>query len=86
MTTQEFNSKWKDHLEEGHYGLAISHPKVIEYLDREFEQEVKVNPEFEYSQIKLKFGIAVVYSNSKQVIQWEDQIDQILKEDETDQR
>lgn len=60
MTVEEFNKKWEDRLEKGHYGLAISIDSVIEYLDRQFE-ELKEIPSFSYSQIKAKFGRARVY-------------------------
>lgn len=33
MTVEEFNDKYKDCLEEGHYGLAIENPYVITLLD-----------------------------------------------------
>lgn len=54
MTAQEFNVKWGAFLEEGHYGLDLHKPEVIEYLDREFE-ELSLLPGFKYSQIKSKF-------------------------------
>ena len=55
MTTEEFNEKYKDYLEEGHYGLDLEKPEAIEYLDKEFEELVKL-PHFSYSQIKSKFS------------------------------
>lgn len=79
MTKAEFNTKWKDYLEERFYGLAIDHEAVIDYLDSEFEKESKLNPDFSYSQIKLKFGRAVVYATTDKAIQWEDEIDRIMK-------
>ena len=60
MTTNEFNEKYKNYLKKGHYGLDISIPEVIEYLDKEFQSLIKI-PEFQYSQIKLKFGRARFY-------------------------
>ena len=33
MTTTEFNEKYKDYLNNGHYGLDIHIPSVISYLD-----------------------------------------------------
>ena len=33
MTVNEFNKKYKDYLEEGHYGLDINIPSVVNYLD-----------------------------------------------------
>jgi hypothetical protein len=81
MTTKEFNEKWKDHLEPRHYGMAIGIPEVIEYMDREFEKEKQVNPDFTYSQIKTKFGTARVYTSSDKASEWEGYIDGILSND-----
>ena len=61
MTSEEFNKKYEQYLEERHYGLAISHPKVVEYLDKEFQELIKI-PGFQYSQIKMKFGSTRFYS------------------------
>jgi hypothetical protein len=61
MTTQEFNQKYKDYLEEGHYGLDIGIPSVIEYLDSIFDKGLVTIPGFKYSQIKLKFHMARFY-------------------------
>ena len=79
MTTEEFNKKYSAYLEERFYGLDISHPEVVEYLDKEFEKEIEKNPEFQYSQIKMKFGSSRVYSTSDKSSAWEDEIDRIFK-------
>ena len=79
MTTEEFNKKYSAYLEERFYGLAISHPEVVEYLDKEFEKEIEKNPEFQYSQIKMKFGSPRVYSTSDKSSAWEDEIDRIFR-------
>jgi len=79
MTTEEFNKKYSAYLEERFYGLAISHPEVVEYLDKEFENEIERNPEFQYSQIKMKFGSSRVYSTSDKSSEWEDEIDRIFR-------
>jgi hypothetical protein len=55
MTTQEFNEKYKDYLEKGHYGLAISGEDFIKWLDEKFQKFIKY-PNFKYYQIKSKFG------------------------------
>lgn len=78
MNSTEFNDKWKNYLEEGHYGLNISTPEVIEYLDSEFEKEIKINEYFTYSQIKLKYGFARVYANTDKATEWEKTIDKII--------
>jgi hypothetical protein len=61
MTTHEFNKKYKDYLEEGHYGLDINIPSVIEYLDSIFDKGLVTIPGFKYSQIKLKFNMSRFY-------------------------
>jgi hypothetical protein len=60
-TAEEFNSKYKDYLEEGHYGLDLYKPEAIEYLDKEFEELIKI-PGFKYSQIKSKFDWFCFYN------------------------
>jgi hypothetical protein len=55
MTSSEFNKKWAEFLEEGHYGLALDKPEVVEYLDKEFKSLSKL-PDFKFSQIKSKFS------------------------------
>jgi len=79
MTLTEFNEKWKEYLEDGFYGLTIHDEDVIKYIDNEFEKEIKVNPSFIYSQIKLKFGTSRVYANSDKIFEWENEINKILK-------
>jgi hypothetical protein len=79
MTTEEFNKKYSAYLEERFYGLDISHPEVVEYLDKEFEKEIEKNPAFQYSQIKMKFGSSRVYSTSDKSSEWENEIDRIFR-------
>lgn len=54
MTVNEFNTKYKEYLDEGHYGLDIHIPKVIDFLDEIFFDLIQL-PGFKYQQIKLKF-------------------------------
>ena len=79
MTAEEFNKKYSAYLEEGHYGLGIDHPEVVGYLDKEFEKEIEKNPEFQYSQIKMKFVSSRVYSTSDKSSEWEAEIDRIFR-------
>ena len=65
MTAEEFNKKYSVYLEERHYGLDIDHPEVVDYLDKEFDKEIVKNPEFQFSQIKMKFGSSRVYTTSE---------------------
>lgn len=67
MTTDEFNDKYKDYLEEGHYGLDISIPEVIDKLDEIFQGLIKI-PGFKYHQIKSKFGTSRFYTNLTEVL------------------
>lgn len=62
MTTNEFNEKYGEYLEEGHYGLDVAIPTVIEYLDEVFQGLIKI-PGFKYTQIKLKFNMCRFYTN-----------------------
>lgn len=79
MTIDEFNKKYKKYIEDGFYGLEIYNQKVIDFLDKEFEKEIKAKPDFQFAQIKLKFGEARVYTNSDKDQYWEDMVDKILK-------
>ena len=67
MTTTDFNEKYKEYLEDGHYGLDISIPSVVSYLNEMFEGLVKI-PGFKYSQIKLKFNMCRFYSNLHEIM------------------
>lgn len=62
MSADEFNKKYADYLETGHYGLDIHKPEVIKYLDQEFQELIKI-PGFKYTQIKIKFGYSRFYAN-----------------------
>lgn len=62
MTKEDFNLKYKDYLEEGFYGLSLSNPDAIKYLDKKFEILIK-KPNFKYIQIKLKFNRVCFYAN-----------------------
>lgn len=80
--TQLFDERWQEHLETGHYGLAIDDDEVIEYLDKKFELLKKDYPNFTYAQIKTKFSFCTVYMQNvpKDVIHGiEERIDNILK-------
>lgn len=61
LTAEEFNEKYKDYLEKGHYGLDLGKPEAIEYLDKEFQEFIKI-PGFSYSQIKSKFNLFRFYN------------------------
>jgi len=81
MTVKEFNEKYEKYLSKGHYGLAINDQKVIEFLDREFKELMKVEG-FSYSQIKMKFNSARVYCEPRTVdtFRLENEIEKLLTE------
>lgn len=62
MTSKEFNEKYSQWLEEGHYGLAIDDEEVIKFLDKIFQDLIKID-HFSYAQIKTKFNMARFYAN-----------------------
>jgi hypothetical protein len=79
-TATEFNEKYKDYLEEGHYGMSLGNLDVLKYLDREFSEEIKQNPNFSYSQIKDKWSRSVIYAETLDpsiVYEWERAVDSI---------
>jgi hypothetical protein len=86
-TSKEFNDKYKDYLEEGHYGIDINEPSVLAYVDQIFNDLTQI-PGFQFSQIKTKFGLARVYTNLDELMPFvgriinqelEDKINFILK-------
>ena len=70
MSVTGFNEKYRQYLEEGHYGLAISDPDIITYLDEKFQELIKI-PGFSYSQIKVKFGMARFYCEPHEIDTYE---------------
>ena len=81
MTSTEFNKKYEAYLEPGFYGLEFDFPAVTEMLDKEFQEFIKL-PGFQYSQIKLKFGMARFYTTltSAEEDRVEKQINTLIKQ------
>ena len=79
MTAEQFNEKYAAYLEPGHYGLAISGPKQIEYLDKLFEELTQI-PGFTFSQIKWKFGSYRFYCSNVISAERKFEIEDKLKE------
>jgi hypothetical protein len=81
MTSEEFNGKWIDHLEKGHYGMAIEQPAIVEFMDKEFEKEVLVNPTFTYSRIRRLYDVASIHASIDmyKICIWELAIDEAFK-------
>lgn len=61
-TCKEFNEKYKDYLAADHYGLDMSNPDIIKFLDDIFVDFIKI-PGFQYFQIKWKFSTCRFYSS-----------------------
>lgn len=66
-TSKEFNEKYKNFLAEGHYGMDISIPSVLAYVDQIFQDFTKIEG-FKYQQIKTKYGLARVYTNLDELL------------------
>ena len=62
MNRQEFNEKYSKYLEDRFSGLELSNEEIINYLDEEFQQLIKI-PNFKYSQIKGKFNWFCFYAD-----------------------
>jgi len=89
-TAKEFNEKYGNFLEEGHYGMAIDLPEIVDFLDHIFQDLVKING-FKYIQIKVKFGYARFYTkgiSSDMCYMIEGKLNQMLKayQEEQEQR
>jgi len=79
-TSKEFNEKYKDYLEEGHYGMDIEVPAILTYVDQIFQDLTEI-PGFQFSQIKIKYGMARVYTNLYDIMPFVGRIiDQELEE------
>ncbi len=79
MNTDDFNNKYKDYLEEGHYGLATGNEEFINWLDGKFQEFIKI-PNFTYSQIKDKFNMGRFYCEAltkQQINEVEDKITEL---------
>ena len=60
MTQKEFNTKYKQYIDEGWGGLEFDIEKVTDYLDTVMEDMILI-PGFKIQQIKLKFNMARFY-------------------------
>jgi hypothetical protein len=80
MTAEEFNQKYEQYLEDGHYGLDVHDDDFINWLDGKFQEFIKT-PKFKYSQIKVKFGSGRFYCEGltrEQEIEVENKITKIF--------
>jgi len=60
MTTKEFDKKYAEYLTPGFDGMEFEDPEIIDLCDQYFQEWIKI-PEFDYQQIKSKFGTSRVY-------------------------
>jgi gamma-glutamylcysteine synthetase len=60
-TIDQFNTKYKQYLEEGYWGLDIDCLPSIHYLDTIFKQLLTKLDGFQYSTIKIKFQSSRFY-------------------------
>lgn len=51
MDREEFNAKYEVYIEPRFYGCELTNPKAIDYLDRQFQELIKI-PKFRFQQIK----------------------------------
>lgn len=62
------NNKYKNYIEEGHYGCDIYDEEALKIIDAYFNTVIPL-PGFKFSQIKLKFGMARVYTNLSTILE-----------------
>lgn len=63
MNVSDFNKKYSNYLEHGHYGVSINDERFLKYLDEMFMNIIFHHPKFKFTQIKSKFGQVRFYSN-----------------------
>lgn len=65
MTAEEFNEKYRKYAETGFEDrlLEFDIPEVTKHLDILFESTLIHVPDFNFAQIKLKFGYARFYTS-----------------------
>lgn len=80
MTVDEFNEKYKDYLVDRFYGMEMENLKIIDLVDKAFQEWIKI-PGFKYYQIKNKFGTSRVYCDEVDTHTLEQDIDLILKKE-----
>jgi hypothetical protein len=89
MTYNEFNEKYKHYLEKGfeNQGLSFDTPEVTAFLDKVFQDFVKISG-FQFSQIKLKFGMPRFYSTLGATLGYlvEAEIDRIIKRNDLNEK
>lgn len=86
-TVEEFNSKYKQYLEETHIGLNIEIPAIVSYLNEVFNDLIKIEG-FTYQEIVIRHGLSRICTNLDELLPFagriihrelEDKINFILK-------
>lgn len=80
MTCKEFNQKYKNYIKEDFTGLEIENQEIINWLDDKFQEFIKT-PDFQFSQIKTKFGNGRFYCeglSNEQVVEVENYITNVI--------
>lgn len=69
MNVSDFNKKYAQYLEFGHYGASINDERFLKYLDEMFMNIIFHHPKFKFTQVKVKFGQIRFYSNLSMQLQ-----------------
>lgn len=77
LKLENFNSEWSNYCDGE--GMQINNEGILNYLDTEFRKEVETNKKFMFSEVKMKFGRALVVANSLKVDEWENVINSIMR-------
>lgn len=82
MTCEDFNTKYQLYIENRFEGCDISNETAIDYLDKEFQELIKI-PGFSFAQIKSKFNWFCFYCDNvprEKVEQIEENLKKIYKD------
>jgi hypothetical protein len=77
MTLIDFNYNFKDYIKGR--GLSIINQGVIDYLFKEFSEEIKNNPAFYIYEVKFKLGEIRITTNSQYQKRWESEVTKIMQ-------
>lgn len=62
MTNIEFNTKYKNYIEEGFVGCEITNETIINQMDLLMGDLIKI-PDFKLIQLKIKWSQVTLYTN-----------------------
>jgi len=72
----DFNLKFSNIIKGS--GIQIDNQEILDYLENEFDIEIKDNPDFFIWDIKLKLGTVRIVTNSDKQTEWESNANHIL--------